>query len=219
MHLSCSTSVAPALASTPVQVGPDLMLCGYLPSSGGLMGLAQELGLAGDLPTSLSSDSLLSPPVTPAAAAAAVAGPGSNTGTAAGRGLGLGSSSGGATSSSSSGLIAGAGAGAGVTVSGAGMAEAAAELAHQLALDPSLLVSGAGPASSRTVPFYKAWDRWGALSNFSPHTVTLPHFHAGLMPASPQVWVGSCLLSGRLLQPSFENVVALADQVVAMLWF
>jgi diaminohydroxyphosphoribosylaminopyrimidine deaminase/5-amino-6-(5-phosphoribosylamino)uracil reductase len=169
------------------QVGPDLMLTGYLPSSGGLMGLAQELGLAGDLPISLSSDSLLTPPVSPAAAAA----PAPAAGAAAGRGLGSSSSSSGAAGSSSSGAAgsssSGVVAGAGVTVSGAGMAEAAAELAHQLALDSSLLVNGAVPASSRTVPFYKAWDRWGALSNFSPHTVTLPHFHAGLMPASPQV--------------------------------
>ncbi len=33
---------------------------------------------------------------------------------------------------------------------------------------------GLGGPHSRSVSFYKAWDQWGALSNFSPHPVTMP---------------------------------------------
>jgi diaminohydroxyphosphoribosylaminopyrimidine deaminase/5-amino-6-(5-phosphoribosylamino)uracil reductase len=96
------------------QVGPDLMMTGYLPSSGGLLNLERSCSFRGNRA---------------AAAAAAAAG-----------------SSGSNASSSSS-----------------GEAAAAAVLAGR---------NRAG--GEQIINFYKAWDEWGALSNFSPHPITMP---------------------------------------------
>ena len=96
------------------QVGPDLMMTGYLPSSGGLLNLERSCSFRGNRA---------------AAAAAAAAG------------------SSGSNASSSS----------------IGEAAAAAVLAGR---------NRAG--GEQIINFYKAWDEWGALSNFSPHPITMP---------------------------------------------
>ncbi|EFJ51560.1 hypothetical protein VOLCADRAFT_57231, partial [Volvox carteri f. nagariensis] len=56
--------------------------------------------------------------------------------------------------------------------------EAALEAAdEETAADAAAVPSrrrGPGSPQSRSVAFYKAWDRWGALSNFSPHPIVMP---------------------------------------------
>ena len=102
------------------QVGPDMLLQGYLPQSGGLRGLAAATSGPGPLPPD-------------------------------GRGSGAeasGSSSGSGAGASSSGSSSGGGSGR----RGRGRAVAATPVAE----------------------FYKSWDRYGALSNFSPHPITMP---------------------------------------------
>jgi diaminohydroxyphosphoribosylaminopyrimidine deaminase/5-amino-6-(5-phosphoribosylamino)uracil reductase len=104
------------------QTGPDLMLTGYLPQSGGLRALA-------------------------AAAAAADASNGSSNradGAASAAGL---------PSSSSCGSSA-----AGMGGDGGGAKR------HP----------GARLAAPGVAEFYKAWDRYGCLSNFSPHAISMP---------------------------------------------
>lgn len=105
------------------QVGPDLMLTGYLPQSGGLHALA--------------------------AAAAAADGP---DGGAAAQGIVLGGGG-----SASSGAAAG-----GSGALGEGSTGGAAR-------HPGSRLEPAGVAE-----FYKAWDRYGCLSNFSPHPISMP---------------------------------------------
>jgi ribA/ribD-fused uncharacterized protein len=104
------------------QVGPDLMMTGYLPSSGGLLALERACSFAGNR----------------AAAAAAAAGSSGSSAAASG-------------SSSSSGGPTGVG------------------------LDPAAVLAGRNRAGSdRVINFYKAWDEWGCLSNFSPHPISMP---------------------------------------------
>ena len=101
------------------QVGPDLMLTGYLPQSGGLRALA-------------------------ATAAAAD-----------------GSSSTSSSSSSDDDRAAAGGVAAAAAADGGGSRGAAWPLGARL--------DAPGMAQ-----FYKAWDRYGALSNFSPHPIAMP---------------------------------------------
>ena len=109
------------------QCGPDLMLTGYMPQSGGLRALA-------------------------AAAAAADAGQESG-------------------SSGSSSLTAAVALPAGATSSGT---------ADPAASGGSARHPGARLESPGVAEFYKAWDRYGCLSNFSPHPISMP---AGAMTA------------------------------------
>lgn len=109
------------------QCGPDLMLTGYMPQSGGLRALA-------------------------AAAAAADAGQESG-------------------SSGSSSLAAAVALPAGASSSGAADPAAAGGSARH---------PGARLESPGVAEFYKAWDRYGCLSNFSPHPISMP---AGAMTA------------------------------------
>ncbi|KAF8061418.1 hypothetical protein HT031_004509 [Scenedesmus sp. PABB004] len=99
------------------QVGPDLMVTGYLPSSGGLAALEAALSYPGARGG--------------AAGAAAAASAGSSSGSSSG---------------------------------GGGQAAQAR---------PNR------PGDGTVVHFYKAWDEWGALSNFSPHAVEMPPGAAG----------------------------------------
>jgi diaminohydroxyphosphoribosylaminopyrimidine deaminase/5-amino-6-(5-phosphoribosylamino)uracil reductase len=104
------------------QTGPDLMLTGYLPQSGGLRALA---------------------------AAAAVADASSGSSSQAGGAV----SAAGLPSSSSCGSSA-----AGMAGDGGGAKR------HP----------GARLAAPGVAEFYKAWDRYGCLSNFSPHAISMP---------------------------------------------
>lgn len=132
-------------------VGPDLLLTGYLPASGGLRELASsvasggprasdDLGRSGSGGTGQQGRSV--------AAAAAASGP---------REAGLEAAA--AASSSSSSDAAGASVAAG---------------AGAVARRHSWQLVGA-------VEFYKAWDRYGSLGNFSPHAIDMPE---GPMTAS-----------------------------------
>ncbi|KXZ44943.1 hypothetical protein GPECTOR_60g720 [Gonium pectorale] len=123
------------------QVGPDLMIQGYMPSSGGLWALEATLE-AGD----------------EEAAAAAVA-PSVHLPAA-----GTAQPAAASTSSTSSG-------------GGAGVAGASSSIAAKRR-------RGLGGPQGRSVSFYKAWDQWGALSNFSPHPIVMPVAHAASSPAS-----------------------------------
>ncbi len=114
------------------QCGPDLMLTGYMPQSGGLRALA---------------------------AAAAAADSGQDA-----------SSSGGGSSR----LAAAAGLPAGGSSSAGGIAGDPAA-AGGAARHPGARMESPGVAE-----FYKAWDRYGCLSNFSPHPISMP---AGPMTA------------------------------------
>ena len=113
------TQALPLAETTWQIVGPDLLLTGYLPASGGLRALAAAV--AGALPAAAASS-----PVT------------------------------GAPSSS----LAGAGGADVPTAAGSSTATAVTRRY-------SRRLTGA-------VEFYKAWDRWGSLGNFSPHPITLP---------------------------------------------
>ena len=108
------------------QCGPDLMLTGYMPQSGGLRALA---------------------------AAAAAADSGQDA-----------SSSGGGSSR----LAAAAGLPAGGSSSAGGIAGDPAA-AGGAARHPGARMESPGVAE-----FYKAWDRYGCLSNFSPHPISMP---------------------------------------------
>lgn len=70
---------------------------------------------------------------------------------------------------------------------GPGASEQAAEGAgaHSRELMEEDMTESAAAARERrgaegVVEFYKAWDRWGALSNFSPHTIDMPRGQGGL---------------------------------------
>lgn len=106
------------------QCGPDLMLTGYMPQSGGLHALA-------------------------AAAAAADAGQDG-------------------ASSSGSGLAAAVVLQAGNSSGSSGMA------ADPAAAGGAARHPGARLESPGVAEFYKAWDRYGCLSNFSPHPISMP---------------------------------------------
>ncbi|GIL89012.1 hypothetical protein Vretimale_16283 [Volvox reticuliferus] len=117
------------------QVGPDLMITGYMPSSGGLWALEATLEAADE---ETAADAAAEPSVHLPAA------PGKKTGAA--------------------------------TVD-AGPTVAAAAAASGSKAGPSIAAKrrrGPGSPQSRSVAFYKAWDQWGALSNFSPHPITMP---------------------------------------------
>ncbi|GLC48449.1 hypothetical protein PLESTB_000099000 [Pleodorina starrii] len=126
------------------QVGPDLMITGYMPSSGGLWALEATLEAADEetaadaaAATSVHLPAAAAPPPpaspTPGAAAAAAA--------------------------------------------AAASGKKAAAAADGSAGGPSIAAKrrrGPGGPQGRSVAFYKAWDQWGALSNFSPHPITMP---------------------------------------------
>lgn len=154
------------------QVGPDLLLTGYLPASGGVHALASELEQA-----TAELDPVRARTAAVAAAAAAVA---------------ITSSSKAAASSSSSRSVGESAAQAGsvgvLTQLGTDVtsntATATATTSSSVSPSPSSSTSRSSgwqtTADSRysVVPFYKAWDKWGALSNFSPHAIQLPHYAA-----------------------------------------
>lgn len=59
-------------------------------------------------------------------------------------------------------------------------------------LEESAMAESAAEARQRrgaegVVEFYKAWDRWGALSNFSPHTIDMPRGQGGLEGGSSAI--------------------------------
>ncbi|KAF6260871.1 dihydrofolate reductase-like domain-containing protein [Scenedesmus sp. NREL 46B-D3] len=109
------------------QVGPDLMMTGYLPSSGGLSALEQALSFPGGR-----------------AVAAAAAGLGS-TG-----------------------------------IQQQQQQQHATQQLLQEQQSGALLLQEQQQQqrnradSQRVISFYKAWDEWGALSNFSPHPIRMP---------------------------------------------
>lgn len=151
------------------QVGPDLMMVGYLPASGGLAALAAELDDG------------------PAQCGAGAGGVAGNVGAGVAGNVGVSSQSSVSSSatqgsSSSAAAAATAAAASSQSLGTAGAANAASSVAAAAA-------AGAGAAGTSgqqqhphqhggSIPFYKAWDTWGALSNFSPHPITLPHYHA-----------------------------------------
>ncbi|WIA34857.1 hypothetical protein OEZ86_013155 [Tetradesmus obliquus] len=103
------------------QVGPDLMMTGYLPSSGGLSALEQALSFPGGR-----------------AAAAAAAGMGSTQ------------------QQQQQQLLQ-------EQHSGALLLQEQQQQQQRNRAD-----------SQRIISFYKAWDEWGSLSNFSPHPIRMP---------------------------------------------
>jgi diaminohydroxyphosphoribosylaminopyrimidine deaminase/5-amino-6-(5-phosphoribosylamino)uracil reductase len=105
-----------------LQVGPDLMMTGFLPSSGGLSALEQALSFAGGR-----------------AAAAAAAGLGSQQ-----------------QQHASQQLLQ-------EQQSGALLLQEQQQQQQRNRAD-----------SQRVISFYKAWDEWGSLSNFSPHPIRMP---------------------------------------------
>ncbi|KAG2454456.1 hypothetical protein HYH02_001475 [Chlamydomonas schloesseri] len=130
------------------QVGPDLMITGYMPSSGGLWALEAALEGADD--------------DTAAAAAAepTVHLPGGGAGSSAGgvSGAADGKSAGGVKDGKDGGK------------SGGGVS---AKRRRNIAA-----------AAGRSVSFYKAWDQWGALSNFSPHPIAMPVDPEAVVPTA-----------------------------------
>lgn len=153
------------------QVGPDLMVEGYLPSSGGLAALESTLAGGDDRVDTASSVGL--------------PGGGGSAGSGAPAGASSSASSvGGASPASASSSSAAAGkAPAAAPATGAGLAN------NQQQPMPSGrrrgLAGGAGN-NGRTVSFYKAWDKWGSLSNFSPHPIEMPL--QGGAPGATRVW-------------------------------
>lgn len=120
-------------------VGPDLMLTGYLPSSGGLAAL--HSALSQPVQSSLVYSTQPAPRGATAAAAAAAAA----SAPAAHQQADLaGADAQGPSTSSSSGSQQGGSSGA-----------------------------AAAAADVQVACFYKPWDRWGALSNFSPHPIVV----------------------------------------------
>jgi ribA/ribD-fused uncharacterized protein len=121
--------------------GPDLLVTGYLPASGGLLALERALSFPGHKPGSLA-------PGAWAAEAELGGGGGAN--------------------------------GKGGAAAAAGASEAQRQRQQQQQQqqhgDGLARNKGAGP---RVVSFYKAWDEWGALGNFSPHPITVPGSDAG----------------------------------------
>ncbi|KAL6756403.1 hypothetical protein V8C86DRAFT_79851 [Haematococcus lacustris] len=205
------------------QVGPDLMLTGYLPASGGPGQLAAELeaaagepgtrGLAAVAALGAAGPCLTSSPGTSraaagrggeqAAASASLGGLpqqqaalGSLGGTASAlQGVGTppstwattttptgshggGSGDGGEVGSSSGEVGSSSSSSGGVKQGGVGGGHGRV-----------VLRGGRGVRSGPALPFYKAWDMWGALTNFSPHPISLPHFHAGEQAVSEQAAV------------------------------
>lgn len=105
------------------QVGPDLMLTGYLPQSGGLRALA----------------------------AAAAAADGQDA------------------AASAQGIVLGGNGGSGPAAAAGGSGALGEGSAGGAARHPGSRLEPAGVAE-----FYKAWDRYGCLSNFSPHPIHMP---------------------------------------------
>ena len=121
------------------QVGPDLMIQGYLPSSGGLLALESALSYPGRKQGAI-----------PAAA-----------GTTSGSG---------GSSSSSGGAVATAAAASWQLRGGDSTASSSSSSSSSQGLWPERNRGG----EPRLITFYKAWDEWGALSNFSPHSILMP---------------------------------------------
>ncbi|KAG2431801.1 hypothetical protein HXX76_009296 [Chlamydomonas incerta] len=132
------------------QVGPDLMITGYMPSSGGLWALEAALE-GGDDDTAAA-----------AAAEPSVHLPGGS------------SSGGGGSGGGADGKSGGGGGGGGVKgkQDGGGKGVSAKRRRNIAA------------AAGRSVSFYKAWDQWGALSNFSPHPIAMPVDPEAVVPTT-----------------------------------
>ncbi|GIL53284.1 hypothetical protein Vafri_8926 [Volvox africanus] len=149
------------------QVGPDLMITGYMPSSGGLWALEATLEAADE-----------------ETAADAAAEPSVHLPAAPGKKAGASAPDGGPSVAAAAGAASGSKAG------------------------PSIAAKrrrGPGSPQSRSVAFYKAWDQWGALSNFSPHPITMPvepHMPADLDGAAAATSNAS---SGGSSSSSFET--------------
>ncbi|KAG2494143.1 hypothetical protein HYH03_007779 [Edaphochlamys debaryana] len=131
------TQAVELVDNTWSQVGPDLMMTGYMPSSGGLWALEATLEAADEESAAdaasasavhLPSSPAPSSPAPPPAAAPAT------------------------------------------SAAGGGDVKAAAAAGSIAAKRRR----GAGGPQGRSVSFYKAWDQWGALSNFSPHPISMP---------------------------------------------
>ncbi|GFR49391.1 hypothetical protein Agub_g11443 [Astrephomene gubernaculifera] len=129
------------------QVGPDLMITGYMPSSGGLWALEATLEAADE---ATAADAA-------AAAATSVHLPSVATASAAANAASAATQSAAAASAAPS--------------SSQPTAAAAALTSTSIAAKRR---RGLGGPQGRSVSFYKAWDQWGALSNFSPHPITMP---------------------------------------------
>ena len=159
------------------QVGPDLMVLGYLPTSNGPRALHAMLtgstsGTGGGLAPTLKS-----------ATDAAVV-PSGDSGTGSGTGTDAPSDNLGSISASASGSIGakplphpsvGGSGGRPRRGNGAGMQRRPYRSGGSTPASLSATSSGLA-GSGKVATFYKAWDKWGALGNFSPHEVELPAF-------------------------------------------
>jgi diaminohydroxyphosphoribosylaminopyrimidine deaminase/5-amino-6-(5-phosphoribosylamino)uracil reductase len=121
-----------------LQVGPDLMMTGFLPSSGGLSALEQALSFPGGR-----------------AAAAAAAGLGNSSGSQQQQ-----------QQHASQQLLQ-------EQQSGALLLQEQQQQQQRNRAD-----------SQRVISFYKAWDEWGSLSNFSPHPIRMPAAAVGSSSSS-----------------------------------
>lgn len=147
------------------QVGPDLMMTGYLPSSGGLLTLERACSFAGNR----------------AAAAAAAA-----------------------TADSSSGSSSAAPSSSSASSSAAASAAAAASAVADAAGVKGLVLAGRNrPGGGRVINFYKAWDEWGCLSNFSPHPISMP---VGPVSSPADTATSSSSSSGQPQQRQWASV-------------
>ncbi|PNH07280.1 Swarming motility protein YbiA [Tetrabaena socialis] len=125
-------------------VGPDLLMTGYMPSSGGLWALEATLEAADEeTAAEAAADSAVHLPSAPAAASPPQQPKPATPGVGGGSG------------------------------SGAAAAAAAAAAAKSSSIAAKRRRGPGGP-QGRAVSFYKAWDQWGALSNFSPHPISMP---------------------------------------------
>lgn len=142
------TQAVELVDTTWEQVGPDLMITGHMPSSGGVWALEATLetgddesaaSAASEPSVHLPSSSPSSSPSSPSSPPASKGPSGSGGGASGGKKLGE-------------------------SEEGRGKAVSLAAKRRR----------GLGGPHSRSVSFYKAWDQWGALSNFSPHPITMP---------------------------------------------
>jgi diaminohydroxyphosphoribosylaminopyrimidine deaminase/5-amino-6-(5-phosphoribosylamino)uracil reductase len=139
--------------------GPDILITGYLPSSGGLLALEQSLSYPEHKPGSLLPGAW-GAQLSAAPAGKAAGGSGEESGDEAAG-------------------VAGA----------AGAAAAAGGLPRN---------KGNAP---RVVNFYKAWDEWGALGNFSPHPIVVEDDGSSVAASSS----GGGGSSGGAAWPSVEH--------------
>jgi diaminohydroxyphosphoribosylaminopyrimidine deaminase/5-amino-6-(5-phosphoribosylamino)uracil reductase len=151
------------------QVGPDLMVVGFLPTSNGPMALEASLSVGSGAAGAGSGSE---------AAAAAMA-PASST-AAEEQQQAQASSTPASSLPSPSSPAAAAAAAEPSSQPSASSSSAATSSLSSTARPPSIATRARGsiPPVRKVATFYKAWDQWGSLGNFSPHPISLPLYGA-----------------------------------------